>query len=349
MIAGNLPPMRLLFLLAFVLLGGCAANKPVEAKASTPTEEVTFTGAGGVKLVGTLLMPKEGKPVAAMLLLPGSGPTDRNGNSGIGITTNLLKQIAEALQAKGVATLRFDKRATAGYRNIWPQTAPEVNKFFSYKNFVDDAKAAYTFLSTQKGIDPTKVGIIGHSEGALFTLQMCADMAAEHKPYKAILLASTGRPMTEVLHDQISYRLAQGKAPAAETKKYLDYTDAATKALAAGKPLPPNEPAGLGPLFNATVLDLMGAYCRIDPAELASKSIAPTLVVQGKDDAQISYEMDTPRLLQALHKRSGVETQEMIEEGLTHNLKQSLPNYKDVFDGPVPPKVLDKICDFVTK
>ncbi len=311
------------------------------------SREVSFDS-GGLMLQGTLELPKgaTGK-VPAMLLIPGSGPTDRNGNSGLGLTTDLLKQIAEELAKNGIASLRFDKRAIKIYAAKWPKDLKEMNKFFAWQHFVDDAKAAYDFMAKQPEVDMAKTGILGHSEGALLSLQIGADRTGTPSAPKAtILMGSTGRPMGIILHEQIARQLKLGKATPEVTKQYLDYVDAACRAVADRKELPPNMPPNLGALFNATTMDIMGAYCRIDPSENAKKMSGPVLVMNGALDGQVSAERDTPRLLAALKMRTSGTVESFIVPNCSHNFKPTKPDNVDTFEGPMIPEPLALIIKF---
>jgi hypothetical protein len=105
---------------------GNPGSLPTASAAEDPNKgfkerEVTFAGVGGLSLHGTLLLPwaLKGK-VPGLLLLPGSGPTSRNGDQPPLLVTDLLKQIAERLAKQGYASLRFDKRAAPGYARFWP-------------------------------------------------------------------------------------------------------------------------------------------------------------------------------------------------------------------------------------
>src|SRR3546814_6556905 len=83
----------------------------VQAAETTPSQQVRFAGTGGIALAGTLTLPMDvTKPVPAVLLLQGSGPTDRDGNQPPALRTDLLRQIADLLAARGIASLRYDKR-----------------------------------------------------------------------------------------------------------------------------------------------------------------------------------------------------------------------------------------------
>jgi pimeloyl-ACP methyl ester carboxylesterase len=255
-----------------------------------------------------------------------------------------LKQIADRLADNGIATLRFDKRAVATYKDKWPKTSAEMNRFFSWRSFVEDAEGALTALRSRPDVDPTRVGLLGHSEGALITLQMAAEL--NQPPTAIVLIGSTGRKMGGVLRDQISAGLA--KSPTIDPKPYMDYVDAANSALEAGKPLPPNAPTGLAGLYNPVFLDLLTNYCQLDPCELAKHYAGPVLVVNGQDDTQVLAEKDTPRLAAALKSRSNATVRVFIVKKASHNLKSTADGNNDAMFGPIVPMALDTITDWLS-
>ena len=331
-----------------VVLAGLGCGKPaaltstlskplaVAPKLEGKTRAVKFDS-HGLMLVGTFQLPEGSAGKApAILLIPGSGPTDRDGNSSLGIKTDLLKQIAEELAKNGIASLRFDKRAINNYAASWPKDPKEISHYFRWQNFVDDASAAFDFLSQQPEVDPAKVGILGHSEGALISLNIGADRAGKPNAPKAmILMGSTGRPMGPIFHEQIARQLKKSGATDAVAKPYLDYVDAASKALAANQPLPPNMPTGLGGLFNPSALEIVGAYCRLDPVDFAKKVQGPVLVMNGQKDTQVSAERDTPRLVAALKARTSGMVESLIVPDASHNFKATANLGDDAFDGPI--------------
>lgn len=329
---------------------GSLIAKPSSTSSRRNTREVKVA-VKELTLEGTLQIPDHASgKVPAILLLPGSGPTDRDGNSGLGITTDVLKQIAEELAKNGIASLRFDKRAIAHYREKWPKTLPEVNKFFAWEKFVDDAKACFDYLATQPEIDKARVGILGHSEGALISLQIGSDRSGQaDAPKITISLGGTGRPMGPIIHEQIERSLKKSGLSQDQQKTYLDYTDNACKALAAGQGIPPNTPKGLESLFNPTASDIMGAYCRIDPATLAKKVQGAALIINGAHDTQVSAERDAPKLIAALQSRKSGIVDSLIALDTSHNLKTTKDGNDDNFTGPVVPEILAKIVDFAKK
>ena len=328
----------------------CSKSTPVvkpPSKVAFSSREVKFD-VPDLTLEGTFELPigTTGK-VPAILLIPGSGPTDRNGNSGFVITTDLLKQIAEELAKNGIASLRFDKRAIRHYSSKWPKDMKEINHFFRWESFVNDASAAFDFLASQPEVDGTRVGILGHSEGALISLQIGSDRRGKpNAPKATFLMGSTGRPMGIIIHEQIARELKNGGASEAVTKQYLDYVDSACSALKDGKPLPPGMPTPLGALFNPAALDIVGAYCRIDPVDLAKKVQGPVLVMNGAHDTQVSAERDTPRLLEALKSRKTGQVEALIVSDASHNFKNTKGSSDDAFNGPMVAKPLALIVKF---
>ncbi len=320
---------------------------------SATETEVTFKGEDGLVLSGTFEMPAHAANarISAMLLIPGSGPTDRNGNSPLlTVKIDLLKEIADRLAASGIASLRFDKRVLPRYRPNWPTDISKMADFIAFEKFVGDAKGAYRFLLNNEELDHSRVGILGHSEGALLTLQIASDLANTPESPKAIvLLGSTGRKMGEVLHDQLAAKLPVQLGSAEAAKPYLAYSDAACAAAAAGKPYPPNPPAGLVPLYNPSTLKLLGAYCRIDPATLAINYTGSALAVNGGDDTQVSPLKDTPKIEAALKARKTGVYEVLIVPKASHNLKSTAAGDKDAFTGPIVPSAIDKIISFLGK
>ena len=159
----------------------------VSVMGSSVEREVVFAS-GSLRLAGTLTLPGGGEaPWPAALLLVGSGPVDRNENMGL-VRVDATRQLAHALAAAGIASLRYDKRGVgASDGGDWRAAG-----FF---DAVDDAAAALTFLAALPEVDAERVAAIGHSEGA-FT---ATALAGRGEPLAAVvLLAGSAVPGTEV-------------------------------------------------------------------------------------------------------------------------------------------------------
>jgi uncharacterized protein len=335
------------------VLGGCAgqpASEPAAAAATPPgPQEVEFRGYGDLELKGTLLLPAGAGPHPAVLLLPGSGPTDRDGNQPPMLTTDLLKQIAERLAQEGIASLRYDKRAVPGtYGEQFPNEPDEMNRFFGYRAFVDDAKAALAFLQDRPEVDGARTAVVGHSEGGLFALQIAADLAGTPRaPAANALLATAGRPLDAVMREQVSRLLKQQGAPDEIAQGYMKDMERAMDAIKRERKVPEDLPVGLQPLFPPYATDLLHAYLTVDPADLARRAAGPALVLQGDRDVQVSHERDAPPLHAALASREAYPTTLAIIQGASHNLKPVKDEAEPGFAGPVEPTAMDTLAGWL--
>jgi pimeloyl-ACP methyl ester carboxylesterase len=148
-------------------------------------------------LHGTLLTPDGAARMPAVLIVPGSGPTDRNGNfPQMGGINNSLKLLAEGLARHGIASLRFDKRGIAASAPAAPSEAE-----MRIEQGADDAAGWIRRLRADPRFD--RVALIGHSEGALVGM-----LAAQRAPVDAyVSLAGIGRPFDVVLREQLRPQL----------------------------------------------------------------------------------------------------------------------------------------------
>jgi uncharacterized protein len=149
--------------------------------------EVRFPGGGpGIGLAGTLVVPDAG-PSAGVVLVSGSGANDRD-ETVAGHRT--FRVLADGLARHGIAVLRYDDRGVGGSNGDSDDT--------SLADAVADATAAVRFLRTEPGVDPARVGLVGHSEGGL----VAATVAAEGAVAFVVMLAGPGLPGEEVIHLQ---------------------------------------------------------------------------------------------------------------------------------------------------
>ena len=162
--------------------------RPQEPKAPYPydAEEITFTNTKEkIELSATLTLPQQKSKVPAVILIAGSGPNDRDetifGHKPFWV-------LADYLTRQGIAVLRYDKRGIDKSGGEYFTATTE--------DFADDALAAFHYLKTRKEIDPTKIGLIGHSEGGVIA-PMVADRNKEVS--FVILMAGMGITGTELV------------------------------------------------------------------------------------------------------------------------------------------------------
>jgi pimeloyl-ACP methyl ester carboxylesterase len=253
---------------------------PLPAAAAT-AEPVTLHALGPKgNLEGTLLSPSAtGAPVA--LIIPGSGPTDRDGNNPLGIKAAPYRLLAEGLAELGIATVRIDKRGLFGSRGA--VSDPEAVTIADYATDV----AAWARVIRERTGNGC-VWLIGHSEGGLVALAAAQDAAGL---CGVILLAAPGRPFGDLLREQL--RANPANAPLlAQALAAIDSLEAGKRVDVAGMPPP------LALLFRPSIQGFMIDLAAHDPAKLIASVRLPLLIVQGERDIQIGVG-DAQRLAKA--------------------------------------------------
>lgn len=300
-----------------LLFAGALAANPTSTDVALPSQPTP--------LHGTLLAP-EGQPLAAAVIIPGSGPTDRDGNSPLGVRGGVLRQLAEDLADRGVATLRIDKRGIA-------QSAPAG--FDESKLSIDihaaDAPAWAAEVAARTG--RPCAWLIGHSEGALVALVAAQD---DDKVCGLVLLSPVGRKLGDELRAQLSNALPEtmkGPAFAALSEMEAGHTVA-------------NIP-GLESLFRPSVQPFLISVLNKDPEALAAAYDGALMLGHGSHDVQVTPD-NTDRLAAAQPRATRV-----IFEGVNHLLVQApadragnLATYADPnvkLDAAVAPAVADFI------
>lgn len=248
----------------------CAVASP--ARASTPAGTDTPIEAPGplAPLKGSLRMPA-GAASAAVLIVPGSGPTDRDGNNPLGVQAASYRLLADALAAQGIASLRFDKRGMFA-----SMAAVRDGNAVTIGDYGADVQAWLDVLRRQTALPCAWV--IGHSEGGLVALAAAATLRGA---CGLVLLAAPGRPMGTLLREQL--RANPANAPV------LPQAMAAIETLERGQRVDTSGfHPGLQPLFNPAVQGFLISVLAQDPQALIAGLSLPVLVVQGERDLQVS-------------------------------------------------------------
>lgn len=300
----------------------------------TKERPVRFAGAGGVSLAGTLLLPlkSEIQYVPGVVLIAGSGPTDRDGNNPlVPVRIDLLKQIAEVLAWAGIASLRYDKRGI-GASTSAPDTVSELERFFTWDNFIDDVKAAHAELLRHDEIKPYATALLGHSEGGLLALAATSTMK---KPPHAVVLASTpGQTMHEIIRRQIA-RSAPGLSHAAD--RVMD------DILRTGH-TPADAPRELQ-LFAPYIGPFLQGAMAFDPAKVLTEIDVACLLLHGGADGQVVPLGDIQPLIDALTRRRGAG-EALVVPAVSHNLKSVAGPTDAGFAGPLAPAIADKLTSW---
>jgi alpha-beta hydrolase superfamily lysophospholipase len=280
-------------------------------------------------------------------LLQGSGPTDRDGNQPPVLRTDLLRQIAEGLAQKGIATLRYDKRGMHANAAGRPANPENYADYFNWSRFVDDAYAAYAFLRAQPNVDPGKTGLLGHSEGGLIAIDLASRLVDGEKPRALILTATPGRPMDAVVQDQLQRQLTEQKATPAQRKYFLAENERINRAIRTSGKVPSNIPAGLAGLYPSYIGPFWQALTSLDPATHIRNYMGPVLLVQGDGDMQVSAERDALALDAALQKRQPDDHALIILPRTSHALKPLQSNKDPGFEGEIDPGVISRISSWL--
>jgi len=272
-----------------------------------------------------------GKNAPVVLIIPGSGPTDRDGNNPMGMTAAPYRLLAEALATKGVSTVRIDKRGMFGSK----ASVDDPNKV-TIGDYAADVHSWAAAIQKQTGAKC--VWVLGHSEGALVAL------AAAQKPEGicgVVLVSGAGRRLSDVIREQL--RSNPANAPV------LDSAMAALDELDNGKHVDvTNMNPALLPLFRPQVQDYLIDVFRQDPAKLAASVKVPVMIVQGERDVQVSI-ADAKALAAANPKAKLVLVPAMnhvLKDVATDDRAANIATYSNP-SLPIDSSVVDAIAGFV--
>ena len=274
-----------------------------------------------------LEIPQGDGPFPLMVIIAGSGPTDRNGNSiGLPGKNNSLKMLAEDLAAKGVATIRYDKR---GVGNNTGLAGKEEDLRFDH--YIEDAATLVQFAKDDDRF--SKVGIIGHSEGSL--IGMVASQKANADIF--ISIAGAGRPIDQVLLEQL-----QAQLPPNLLEESIDILETLKK----GEQVKTVSPE-LQSLFRSSVQPYIISWLLYDPLEQLQKLNGPVLLVNGNLDIQVSVK--DAELLHQAKKDSDL----LIVDKMNHILKEAPADREGNFatysdpNLPLAKGLIDGIVEFL--
>jgi pimeloyl-ACP methyl ester carboxylesterase len=284
------------------------------------SDEVSFS-AGGRLIPATLCRPDAPVgPAAAILLLAGSGPTDRDWNSPLIPGKNgSAKLLAEALADRGLVVLRFDK-AFSG-KNSGPPLAE-----LTLDTYLTEAQAALALLRGRAEVDPSRLFIAGHSEGSMHVTRLALVEGGAVRG--VVLMAGPGRALKDVLVTQLEGNFRDGaKLPPNEVEGHMKPIREGLAAFVAGKDVDPKSLSPL-PQMQALFSNMMAppvaalgrALVSFEPAAEAAKIEVPVLVLQGGKDVQVDPTLDAQPLVAAL-KAAGRDVTYHLSPDANHVLK----------------------------
>lgn len=255
---------------------------PGDAPAGLSTDTVRrapvrFRGAGAIPLSGTLDVPGAGaRASAAVLIIPGFGPTNRDGVVlGPDRTDALYRDLGDVLARDGFVVLRYDKRSTAG--RATPGRPP-----LRFDHYVGDARAALDFLRRRPELDAAAALVVaGHDEGGLIGMRV----ASRDRRLAGLALVSTpGRPLARVVADEVRGG-AFGGSDRSRAKLAREFTGAVATVVETGR-VPAVSPE-LQPVLPRSRAAYLRALFSLDPAAEAGGVRQPVLIVRGARDPGI--------------------------------------------------------------
>jgi hypothetical protein len=264
---------------------------------STPKEQSNIflkTRTGNV--FGSLTLPEGTKKVPVVLIIAGSGPTDRNCNSDAGgMNTNAYKLLADSLQKAGIAAVRYDKRGVGESAG-----AAKSEDSTTFGDMVDDAVGFIKML--KKDARFSKIIIAGHSEGSLIGM-----IAAQREQVAGFIsIAGIAQRADKVIEKQLR---AQSGDLAAQATIILDSLDAGHKV----KSVDPE----LYILFRPSIQPYMISWLKFAPAKEIKKLAIPVLIVQGTTDTQV--DVSEAEQLKKAYPKATLK----IIDGMNHPMKQA--------------------------
>jgi uncharacterized protein len=274
---------------------------PDYANADRYSESDLAVGSGEWLLPGTLTLPKGEGPFAAVVLVHGSGPHDRDESLG---SNRPFRDLADGLASRGIAVLRYEKRSQQYPQKLMADYAHLTAR----QETEDDALAAVVSLRNVRQVDPKRIFVAGHSLGAMLAPRIGA---RDSQIAGLILLAAPARQLQDIVISQVRYIAEldgnvsdEEKAQIADLEKKRDELAGIEGGSTQTTGLMLNLPASYW-------LDLRG----YQPAAFAANSNMPLLVLQGERDYQVT--MTDFKLWQEIsNQRSGVTTRSY--PGLNH-------------------------------
>jgi len=285
------------------------------------TEEISIDP----MLNGTLYKPnKFSKKTNLVILIPGSGIPDRNGNQP-GASNNSLKFLSEGLASKEIAVFSYDKRAIAQLK-----AGNKDEKEMNFDDAIADNKAIFDYFKAKKQFN--KIIFAGHSEGSLIGM-----IASKNNADGFVSIAGAGRPIDEILDEQVGKQAPFLKT---EFRKYLD-------TLKSGKTFELKNKM-FSALLRESVQPYLISWIKYNPQEEIQKLQIPVLVINGTKDIQVP-ETDAELLHKAYPKSELV-----IIENMNHVLKEVKEDAENIKaynnpDLPVMPELIEKIAAFAKK
>lgn len=342
-----------------------AKNKrPQTPAAPFPYESTDVTIESGtgtkIKLAGTLVLPTSDKKLAAVVLITGSGPQDRDETI---LEHKPFLVIADHLARQGIAVLRYDDRGVGKSTGDFDSAVTE--------DFMADAESAWKFLAQHPQIDSSKIGMLGHSEGSSVAIGV-----ASQNPKVAflILMAGAGWDGRKIVVEQTLEMARRQKTPAAtlaalqtlmeqhsdlalrnaNAAEYEQEVDKIVAAFLAVADVPADAEATSKAALSGRLKQLNNAWYRDflqrDPSKLLPQVKQPILAVWGSEDVQVPASGNRDSMQAALISTSNPLNRLEILPGLNHLLQPCKTGMVDEYESietTIAPLALTKFTEFI--
>lgn len=266
------------------------ASDPVYSNPNSFTEKDVVIGKGDFALPGTLSIPKGKGPFPVVVLVQGSGPTDKDEAA---YAIKPFRDLANGLASKGIAVLRYNKRT---FEHTVKTTADQNHTVD--KETTDDALLATRLLEKEKKIDDEQIYILGHSQGGMMVPQMI-DQDKRQNIAGAIVMGGPARTIQDVALDQFDYLLSIGQILPEASEFYITQFEMLNDPNFSGEN-PPDEFLLGQAMFWDSIND-------IKAAEMAKEQNEPLLIIQGERDYQVISDIEIPIWKEELSHRANVE------------------------------------------
>lgn len=297
-------------------------------------QDCTFTS-GELVLEGTLALPDSPGPHPAAVFITGSGQVDRNENHAK-MAINTFNELAGHLAACGIASFRYDKRGVGASQGDFYTCGFHDN--------VKDARSAFNYLAARQKIDPSRVFVIGHSEGAVIASRLAGTGL---KTAGIVLLAGTAQPGEDVLMwqaEQIVLGLKGVQGWLIRTLR-IDPLKAQRKTIAKIK-------ASTKDTFRMQLIAKINAkwmreFLAYDPSVDLANVICPVLAITGEHDVQVNPS-DIARMAALVR----TDFNGVVVPGVSHLLREGEPginDYKRQLVEPIDERVVKLVLDWLEK
>ncbi|MFC6999527.1 alpha/beta hydrolase [Rufibacter roseus] len=267
-------------------------NAHAQGTATFNSQDIELDTERGL-LKGTLTLPNTPSPLKVVLIISGSGPTDRNGNNPFA-RNNSLQLLAHGLSDKGIATVRYDKRGVAESK-----AAAVTEENLRFEDYIIDAELWIRKLKKDNRF--SHVLVLGHSEGSL--IGMVAARKANADAF--ISVAGAGQPANQIIRQQLQQQPIMVSLAAAPILAKLEAGETVAEV-----------PPMLLSLFRPSVQPYLLSWFQYDPRQEIKHLQVRSLIVQGDQDLQVPF--SEAELLAAAADKSEL----VIIKGMNHVLKE---------------------------